>query len=283
LLIGYSSYLSWHKHQYIEYFVMHLEKQPGLQIIHSQLTDDEFQITFLRSPLAQSVAAIRQNFSYPGLTLQLNPKVALIESPEYFLAPIASKYGVTLNWSSVDEQPKLIVNGQLTQIQIEKLKQDPIVTSVFKDVDTQNVEILTPLSIAQQSRDRFNALVLKVNSTSIFFESASVTMTPGSAQELNQTINDIREALSLQQTSGLSVLQIGITGYADYQGANLNNMKLSEERAKLIADNLAANQIDSDLVISWGVGNKGLESIESANHRRVDLKIVVKDLSGESK
>ena len=107
-------------------------------------------------------------------------------------------------------------------------------------------------------------------------------MSSESASGLSQVISDIKEVLSLQESSGLRVLQIGLTGYADHQGTNLSNVKLSEERAKLIAENLSANQIDSQLVVSWGVGDKGLETIESANHRRVDLRLVVKDLSGGS-
>lgn len=78
----------------------------------------------------------------------------------------------------------------------------------------------------------------------------------------------------VQSLSGQDIAKVHIVGFADDIGADLYNLKLSEERAKQVALQLIANQIIVDQIFIEGKGiQRGAGPKEK--YRRVDIRVTV--------
>ena len=124
------------------------------------------------------------------------------------------------------------------------------------------------------TREQIYQLIEEVNSSFFYFDLASDVLTEESHKSLSSTIRKIQLMLRLQEKASVKIIQIVIIGYADQQGPRLTNQNLSEQRAKLVANMLTANNVTENLIVSWGLGVKDLETVPKELQRRVSIQIL---------
>lgn len=83
---------------------------------------------------------------------------------------------------------------------------------------------------------------------------------------------------SLDSVAGYLKTLVGFSvevgGHTDDVGSDEHNMKLSENRAKAIADYLISNGVHHSIVSSWGYGETSPISTNKDLNRRVEIKLV---------
>lgn len=104
----------------------------------------------------------------------------------------------------------------------------------------------------------------------IFFDLDSYTLKPESKIELDRLVKLLKDN---------SLLQIEISGYTDNTGKADHNLKLSENRAKSVAEYLVQHGIEANRLVSKGYGDTkpvaGNDSEEGrALNRRTEFKVV---------
>jgi len=106
----------------------------------------------------------------------------------------------------------------------------------------------------------------------IFFETAKAVLLPSSFPELNRVVEFMETSASLV---------VEIAGHTDSDGRNETNKKLSEKRARAVADYLILNGIDTDRLKVVGYGEDRPIAFNSTpegkqKNRRVEFTILKK-------
>jgi outer membrane protein OmpA-like peptidoglycan-associated protein len=111
------------------------------------------------------------------------------------------------------------------------------------------------------------------------FASGSSRLTP----QVQDTLNSVASVLNQYPKSTVTV-----TGHADDIGTDRANQRLSEQRARSVANYLISNGVDAGRISQKGMGEQMVKSatadeVSRAEQRRVDLTIVThQDMSSQS-
>lgn len=278
IFIGGFSYQLWQKHSLVGSFIQTLKQEQGYQLIEHQFANDKLVIDLLRSPQAKHFTEIKQDyetlFIEKGIELILHEKLAAIAQAEHFLPLLHQKYQVNFEVKDSQDGKSLIASGNIRQDLFEQLKVDPVILNSFAQLNTENLKLLASKSEMQSTREQIYQLIEEVNSSFFYFDLASDVLTEESHKSLSSTIRKLQLMLRLQEKASIRVIQIVIIGYADQQGPRSTNQNLSEQRAKLVANMLTANNITENLIVSWGLGVKDLKTVPKELQRRVSIQIL---------
>jgi outer membrane protein OmpA-like peptidoglycan-associated protein len=121
--------------------------------------------------------------------------------------------------------------------------------------------VLVPIEIGQ-----------KIRLNNLFFETGKFELKPTSTPELTRIVNFLKLNMNVK---------IEISGHTDNVGKEADNLLLSQNRAKAVAEYLTANGIDISRIQYKGYGSTqpyGLNDTDTnrALNRRVELKILSK-------
>jgi len=111
------------------------------------------------------------------------------------------------------------------------------------------------------------------------FASGSARLTP----QAQNTLNSVASVLNQYPESAVTV-----TGHADDIGTDRANQRLSEQRARSVADYLISNGVSAGRISQKGMGEQMVKSptadvVSRAEHRRVELTIVThQDVGGQT-
>jgi len=103
----------------------------------------------------------------------------------------------------------------------------------------------------------------------LYFQSGSTTLTSKSVKLIPQIFDAIKE----RDSSDISVV-----GHADTEGSKKRNLRLSQQRAKAVAELIATKEIDlaSIEITSHGEGNpliKTADNVSERRNRRVEVTV----------
>ena len=133
---------------------------------------------------------------------------------------------------------RLILSGQLSLPEIERITQIASKIEGIKAVDTQGLK--------DKNQKRRQVLRNTINNTEIFFADGSV-LAKGQRYRLNRLAAQIRELEDLN--AGLDVpLQVHITGYTDGLGSLAQNQTLARARSEHVQARLRANKVSTGML-----------------------------------
>ncbi len=152
--------------------------------------------------------------------------------------------------------------------------------SVVPVDDEGNEIILYPELIKDETETKVNELINidsveeggSITLKNIFFQTSKSELLSASFKELNILVDIMQKN---------EQIEIEISGHTDNTGTEKYNQKLSEARAKTVADYLISNGIESKRIVYKGYGNsKSITSNETeegrSKNRRVEIKILKK-------
>lgn len=104
-------------------------------------------------------------------------------------------------------------------------------------------------------------------STTVYFETASSTLTPASAAKVAQLVKDLK-------AKGFASVEIETLGFADSRGTEAFNQKLSEERAAATAKAVSAKVKTAKIATEGrGEGYPATTDSTSWENRRVEILV----------
>ena len=267
------AYQNWQESKSISDVLAQIESEPGYQILDYKFDKQILNVNIFRSPISEQTDKFSTKIPGTQITLQINEKLAAIEDPILFLPVLQQKYQLSFNLKVTEEGTLLKASGETTRDQLEQLNNDPLI-KVFSNLDFSQVNQLEPIAEQVKYRAEFKQLINEIHSEYIFFNIASAQILETSEQKLTQTVSNLKRLIDIQSKANIEILQVGVAGYADKQGGNRLNLKLSEQRASLVATILQRNNIQQDLIVSWGLGVKDNANVPSDLQRRVAIHIL---------
>ncbi len=251
-----------------------VNQQKGYRVLTHHFSQNTITIDVLKSPLAINEAELLSKLPSKNIQIKLNQKLASIGNLELYLPYLVYKYKIELSIVPDSDKPKLIASGEVTKDSLVALANDPLVLNYFVLQESPLMTFKVNLSMQQIQQNEFIQLVQLINSHYFYYEIASDTLTFDSQTRLKQAIIQLKQLISLQQGSGIKIIQIGIDGFADAQGSRVLNMALSQNRARIIKSILQENEIENQLIVSWGRGSKDLDSVPSKQQRRARIEVL---------
>lgn len=277
ILSGLTAYLyfeSYKRDQLMQSFIEKIRSEIGYQLVDYKFDKNQISASIIRSPTSPTVEQFISNNKPEDFRVKINTTLGLIQDPKLFLPLISEKYGVKMDLITQDNSRVLQVKGKLTGLQLEALKTDQLVLSLSSNIDTSQLVLFSEPTELEQNRTKVKEIIRDLHNQALYFEVASTSLTQESKTLLGEQISQLKDLVSLSSRSGIQILQISIVGFADNQGQRNDNLKLSEDRAKFIADNFIANQLNKDLIVTWGSGVKDSEKLPSEIQRRVEIRIL---------
>ncbi|WP_444995210.1 hypothetical protein [Aliikangiella sp. IMCC44359] len=275
-------YVKWQKDREINNHIAIIKKEPGYQYLAHKTLKDKVLINVLRSPSSITTKQLKSKLSIEKTAISIITKTAIMEDPQLFIPILQQKYGSLEKNRFSSQKNELVIQGNIHLNTLEKLKKDPITQSLFSSVNIGNATILINESKQAKYKNQITQLIQKTNNQSVYFKVASDILKDSSLPVLNQIISNIKMIEKLQSSAGIKMIQIGIIGVADQQGGKLINQELSEKRALLVESILKSNNINHELIVSWGVGAKDLDSVPNHMQRRVNIQILYSELAEEN-
>jgi outer membrane protein OmpA-like peptidoglycan-associated protein len=273
MVIGYFGWKNYQIEQSVEQVISRVNQQKGYRVLSHEFQSNQLIIEVLRSALANSKHQVIESVSTNHFSIVMNDTLASIQDPEIYLPYLASKYNATLNIDH-SEPSKLLLSGSITQSNYDALKSDALINSLYQLQLAGDLTVIPELSEMTVARNKFVELINAINSQIYYFESASEILTKDSQASLTKTVMQLKSAMALQQNSASHIVQIGIYGFADSQGAKSTNLELSQKRAELVKSILVSNDIKNDLVISWGGGTVDGKEVPSHIQRRAKIEVL---------
>lgn len=126
---------------------------------------------------------------------------------------------------------------------------------VMDTAPTAVTEVITPVATITAGQ----TLTL----SNIYFETGKSRILPQSFLPLDTVIAEMKEQPQLR---------VEIIGHTDKHGDNVTNQKLSEDRAKSVADYFVSSGIDPSRITTSGKGSSEPISEEDARNRRVEFR-----------
>lgn len=122
--------------------------------------------------------------------------------------------------------------------------------------------------------EQIQLLVDKLQNTVFYFAPGEIQLSALELEKIPEVVNAIQEIERLATAYQLHAYQIILMGFADSEGSSATNIKVSKQRAEEIKSLLSANHIDSDILVTWGVGHIDNEGVTEQEKRRVSLQMV---------
>ncbi len=250
-----------------------IANQNGYQVVNHEYKNQRLQLDYIKSTLAISQNELTERLNQIGLIYDLNEVKINQDLTPLYLAYLEQKYATDLSINSDKESNTVTISGVISEENLEALVIDPMVVGHFNFVQAPELVITPKQSETEKARAQLTKIVDEINSQFFYFEVASELLTESSQQNLEETIRNIKLALNLQSKAQVTITQITVSGFADHQGTQQKNIELSQKRAQYVRDILQKNNINKELIVSWGGGVRDLTSVPSAVQRRVKIEI----------
>ncbi|MGX5173002.1 OmpA family protein [Aliikangiella sp. IMCC44653] len=270
---GYFSWQKWQIQQQAKKAVQYINQSAGYQVINYTIKGNQLFVEALRSPGALPQQHLEKSLSSQLINLKLASKSTSLDDPRVYLGYLGNQFNAQFKVVTNNGLPSLKVIGSLTQEEILELKSDPLVVSLFSELDDSQLSIKPPISKVEAIKSQFNQKLQMVQNTSLYFESGQSTLNSQSAAKLNQMIAALKWCFDNQELAQTQILQISVMGFADNDGNKLANLELSKNRARLVQQILLENGIEKDVVISWGYGDRSSPLVPNELQRRVSLQV----------
>lgn len=257
-----------------------ITNQNGYRVLDHSVTDSTLTLDVLKSPSAISEQALLEKLPRSNINYQLNQILVNRDISALSLPYLTYKYQADLSIEEKGGEKILLVSGTVTQANLDSLKLDSLVTGQFV-VNKSPLLIIKPnLSETDLARQEIADLVNNINGQFFYFEVASDVLTESSQRALSKVIIKIKRVFQLQPIANVMITQITVSGFADHQGTNFDNKELSEQRANMVKEILQQNDIEQNLIVSWGGGSRDLSSVPSEVQRRVKIEIFYSSQDG---
>ncbi|MGX5200917.1 OmpA family protein [Aliikangiella sp. IMCC44632] len=270
---GYFSWQKWQIQQQAKKAVQYINQSAGYQVINYTIKGNQLFVEALRSPGALPQQHLEKSLSSQLINLKLASKSTSLDDPRVYLGYLGNQFNAQFKVVTNNGLPSLKVIGSLTQEEILELKADPLVVSLFSELDDSQLRIKPPFSKVEAIKSQFNQKLQMVQNTSLYFESGQSTLNSQSAAKLNQMIAALKWCFDNQELAQTQILQISVMGFADNDGNKLANLELSKNRAQLVQQILLENGIEKEVVISWGYGDRSSPLVPNELQRRVNLQV----------
>lgn len=114
-------------------------------------------------------------------------------------------------------------------------------------------------------------IINKIQNTAFYFEPGEINLSETELLKIPSLIDNIVELESLVSEGDLQII---LMGFADGSGSSSINNQVSKKRADEIKSILIANQVNSDVIVTWGVGHLDRQNMAENIQRRVSLQVV---------
>ena len=272
MVLGYWLFAYYQTNRTIQHSIQ-IANQNGFQVINHKYENNRLYLDIIKSPSSVSETTLAEALNNVGLEYTLNEILVRQDLSQLYLPYLANKYKANLSFKTINSTQDIVISGEISEDNLEALSIDPIVVRQFKLEQAPQLVITPKLTDVQISRNELSDLIDEINSQFFYFEVASEYLTEISQNELRESVLKIKSAIGLQPKADAVITQIAVSGFADHQGSKSKNIELSEQRANYVKKILVKNDIDKDLIVSWGGGVRDLNSVPSEVQRRVKIEV----------
>ena len=243
-----------------------LAQTPGYVILSHQV-DGTYQVEGLRDPLAAPPEPILaqhlidpEKIDMTWRNFQSFDKEFIIQRIQHTLQPAANVI------ITMDDQSRVVFSGEAPHQWINRLQQTPPILFGVQGFELSD--------LASQERTELLLLIEKIDQFTVPFELGSHSLSPDRNTHIKLVSDLINRALDISKITGLA-LDFTIIGYADSQGGQELNQKLSLDRAHTLYQQLKeTSQLESATL-------KGMvkdANSESTINRKAELHVNLKSV-----
>ncbi|WP_196140242.1 OmpA family protein [Aliikangiella sp. G2MR2-5] len=272
-----SYYQSSVTNQKAERIIEEFSKAPGYQVLNYKLESNDLFINVLKTPEAKPSKDFESIKNIRGINLTIKETNLPRLEPNIFLSFLSEKYGIDFDTSKEQSGYELIAKGELSKRKIQQLEEDPIVKSIFTNINESQLTVAQEKVLTVDYGQNFLNLVNKVHQSQIYFDVGTQQIAQESSETISELASNLKELQKLEQLSPYSISQITVMGLADKNGTDEANLKLSRDRASLVAEMLEANGIRSEIIVIWALGDRDLPSVSLEHQRRVNIQVLFHD------
>ena len=127
---------------------------------------------------------------------------------------------------------------------------------------------------SRTSDEMIQFLVNQLQNTVFYFEPGKVQLNATEVAKIPAVVQTIEDIENLAQQDQRQTFQIILMGFADSDGTSAINTTVSKQRAEEIKSLLIANNVNSDIIVTWGLGHIDRDGVAESEQRRVTLQLV---------
>jgi len=269
LVLAGLGYLAWQNMHWADY-LNSIESEPGLVVIESHSNFGRYHLSGLRDPMAtdpedllaaskvkpEKVSAHWQPFQSFDDELLLKRVKSLINPPG--TVSIRVENGVLTASGNASHQ--WIANSR------DLLRTLP------------GISAFETGALMDETLQSAQELIERIEKVELFFRSGSTRLLPDQHSKIDLLIRDIKQ-LTVHAGQLNQTLSLQLIGRTDSLGSEKNNVRLSQKRAKAIAEIMLSNGIKNDILLPVGMGNTdplGSDNTEKGRQRNRSVVLVVR-------
>lgn len=138
-------------------------------------------------------------------------------------------------------------------------------------------KVLEPKVKQKSPSELIRTQINKLQNTIFYFDPGEVSLSKDELLKIPGLLKDLSELEQLLGEDNFKNIQLILMGFADGSGSTSINNKVSKQRADEIKSLLHANDVNSDIIVTWGVGHIDRDGFVESLQRRVTLQVLLPD------
>jgi outer membrane protein OmpA-like peptidoglycan-associated protein len=261
-----------------------LAAEPGYVLVNHTRDGRLMTGTVLRDPTARSVSQVVSDLSSDRLQLLLDERTVYFELPEFLTQFEGEKANDSIQTflnefdqvEATGEQGILKLTGVISQESLNNILSSADVDRNFKQVDVSETTILPTqklIQTAQTESETYLNLMNKIANVTFYFLPNSLEFTEESQNSLIELVRHLKRLEAIHTEYDFPPVELLIMGFADSQGTDSTNQRISQERANHVQALLLENGVESIMIVSWGVGHVKGSNLSADSQRRVSISV----------
>ncbi len=251
-----------------------LQTSPGYVVVGESRNMPRLNIEVLRAPTSEPSREILNRLDTGNWDVAVTEHIAPLDMQEYLLPMIPSMFHLGRDTNFTRDGQALVVTGSLKETQRNNLEQNPLLKSVYSHIDFSSVEVYADQTPEEQQKNEWRQLKATIENIRFQFQPNTAELVSGEEQKIPALVANIESIRSLAEKIPVYHWQLYIVGHANSAGTDTANLRISEERAKLINELLITNHLDAELLLAWGAGNLPNSRLPEHQQRMVSLQLI---------
>lgn len=258
-----------------------LQQEPGYVLVSHERAGHQVRGVLLRDDQSLALSEVIQRMAIKNIDPVLTEQIVYFQQPSSDsdnlnarIEPLLSSFDQV---NIENDNGILKIHGVISQDSLNKLLASSELHHQFQRIDVSNVHIMTTQELfnAQRTPDeRYLALIDDIEREAFYFQPSSLALVDSSQRAVITVIEKLDELQQHQMEFGKPPVELLILGFADGDGSDIVNQRISLQRAQYVQELLIANGVSTAMVVTAGVGHVAESALSPQQQRRVSLNVL---------